>query len=180
MIDFKKNPLFISNTLDFSCEEIDNIVNNITKYTNIDFSMTAWPDADEFGEFYKNKKIIKHLANNIIDLDKKELSSYHYDPYTFLQKIYAQDYCKLTEYVINAGCNLTIQSHNYMKTINCNKARNLQKCLLKEYILDKSNCILKNTIKYYDTMQIMLLVMKVQKILPKMVIKYKIIPFIYN
>jgi len=179
MIDFKKSPLFfIDEPSYFSQEEIDKFINNITKYTNIDYSMTCWPIYNH--SVYNNENLIKHLADNIIDINAKEYSGAVVS-FTLLEKLGSSSPINLAYYIIDCGCNLHSNLHvNYINYNKILKFKKLQQFIYKNCIFKNNDFIFKNTCKYYNTMPIMLLIMKSQKILPKTIIKYKIIPFIYS
>jgi len=186
MIDFTAHPLFIIKNCRFNYEEMQFFINNITKYTNIDFSITSWPPAlgDINLGIYKNDTIVKHLADNIINLNVEEQSKIDNknENYTLLQKVLNNNNTDLIYYVVDAGCNLYLDIYKkFMDSIHLlSYLKDFQLYIFNNFIFKDTNFIFKNTHKYYYMIQTMLLIIKHQKVMPNVLIKFKIIPFIYS
>jgi len=172
MLDFVKLQPFKY----YYCFDVNhnNVEKTIVKYTNIDFSLTVWPNANSL--IYNNINFIQHMVNNMIDLNKFEGTTTN--PYTIFNK--AAKYYKSGLCIIDGGYKLSFQDiyniPNRSDKDLYKKYYKIQNYLRSIYGDNKYF----NTVKYYDKMFYCLLIMKHQKIIPKCVFKFKIIPFIYN
>ena len=132
-----------------------------------------------------NTEFMIHLVDNIIDVTVHDNNNNEYKSF-IANVVYFSD-MKILKCVINNRCinkaTLIIKEDlwynvEYDKTLLLNKL--LQ---LINYLDDVSlNRFIGyyNLEKYYHVIPMMLLVIKVQTVLPKCIIKYLIIPFIYR
>ena len=167
MLDFAESTIIIKYDIE-----------KLIKYTNIDFGSPKiyWDYASD--EKYANKKLMLHLMKNIINLNTYE--KYNLVPFTIFQKA---SHCDL---------NLEILEHllNYgyiLNDIDIDRAKHVYKPYITRYYKFQQylQSILKikhpkNIPRYYHKMNLLMLITKHQKIVPKCVLLYVIIPFVYS
>jgi hypothetical protein len=163
--------------------------NNILQYTNIDFSNSIMPGVYGFPDFYDDDTI-KHLTNHIIDIYAYPFGQ----SYSMLFKVLlinnkSKDIKGIYEinnniiYIINNRYylyNCTLEEYYYLiKSPELHKYANYQK-YVKSLVIDNNKYFPKNIVKYGDLLLPLLYIIKHQKILPKVLINHKIIPYIYS
>ena len=164
----------------------------IIKCKNIDFSHVAW-----IFDIFDDEQAIYHITDNIIDINAAEYDIPGYPSYTLLEYIIRNTTsCNITVgnrqalyYLLNNGCinNDTFTFYNDDK-YNDDEYNDGHLTLSKykylvKYLTDTSLGKFKgyyNIKRYYDMVTTMLLILKAQQWLPSTIIKYLIIPFIYQ
>ena len=148
----------------------------IMKCKNIDFGHVNWQLVDD--KFYDNEQLMFHIIDNIVDINAYDNNN-SIDYYNFISKI--MRYSKklpIAHYVFNNG-GVNNDSFNDMY----GRDKNYKYKQLVEYLtiisLNKFSRHY-NIEKYYNVCHMLLLVMKVQRVLPTAVIKHLIIPFVYQ
>ena len=162
-----------------------NDISTVMKCKNIDFGHVNWhrymPDFFSKVVMY-DTNLLTHLTHNIIDVHVNGDNKRSY--YSFIGGVYV--FCDTTafEYVIN---NRYINNEFFDKMnsgtriIYDNRYKKLKELMyyLTDVSLNKFPGFY-NIEKYYDMIYIMLLVTRVQTILPKSIVKHLIIPFVYQ
>ena len=163
-----------------------NYVETIMKCKNIDFGHTDWIVLS--GILYDDVPCMVHIIDNIIDIDTHDNN--RYTRYTFFGKVITYSRIpSVIHYIFNNGhinnktfeiyfSGLQTYHHNFCK---CCPHKQFDK--LTNYSTKVSLNKFKgynNLEKYYDMLNIMLLILKAQQRLPTAVIKHLIIPFIYQ
>ena len=154
-------------------------IDDIRKCGNINFSHVKW----SLGIF-QNHSIVCHIVDNILDINAWEYQSREH---TLLDNIIRAGFSheqikRSVNYMMNNGY-VNIDTFNVVHRLGriyvvLNRYKNLV-IYLTTISLGKFTKFY-NVEKYYDTMIVMLLVLKVHKVLPKNVIRHVIIPFIYQ
>ena len=150
-------------------------IDTIFKCKNIDFGHVNWQAVCE--SFFGNVQLMFHISDNIIDVNTHDDNDNR--NYNFISKIihYSRDLL-IVYYVFNNG-GVDNHSFNSMYGSDINwKYRELVKYLTIVSLNKFARYY--NIEKYYDVCHVILLVMKVQRVLPTAVIKYLIIPFVYQ
>ena len=160
-------------------------INDIHKCKNIDFSHVRWSIT-----VFRDYSLVCHIVDNMLDINATEckLSTTLLDNfvrliYTSNQNIESINYFMNNGYINIDTFNINEHSLNTINTVNTintmlNKYKNLV-IYLTTISLGKFTRFY-NIEKYYDTVIVMLLVLKVHKILPNNIIRHIIIPFIYQ
>ena len=160
------------------------INDNIHKCKNINFNHVRWSRT-----IFRDYSMLCHIVDNVLDINATEckLSSTLLDN-VILSAYGSNQIVKSINYVMNNGCinidtfNInTLDINNYLlDTINTtlNKYKNLVIHLTTISLSELTRFY--NVEKYYDTMIVMLFILKVHKVLPKNIIRHLIIPFIYQ
>lgn len=157
---------------------------NVFNYTNLDFTSDLWPITGH--EFYDNPHVIKHICNNVIDIHAKPKKS----SCCLISKILCVDRTSVKvnlEYVINSGYYLRKYISLAFVAVNNkpliwqyrNKYMGHQQ-YIKELVIGNPNYYPKNIINYNYMLVILLWLMKYQKMVPNVLVKHKIIPFVYS
>ena len=157
---------------------------NIFNYTNLDFSSSLWPIAGF--KFYEDPRIIKYICDNITDIHAIPKNS----DCCLISKIlyiFRTNNKVNLEYVINSGYYLhkcTPLSSSFIRdklllSTYKNKYMERQQ-YIKEVVIDDQNYYPKNIIKYNYILVLLLWIMKYQNVISNVLIKHKIIPFVYT
>lgn len=157
----------------------------VMKCKNIDFGHVNW-NSYIMGFFshviIKDIHLLKHLTNNIIDVHVRGHNNKSY--YSFINGVGVCGNETAFKYVIN---NRSIDNEFFDKIsddirVISSDYRNKLKELVR-YLTDTSLnkfAGFYNTDEFYNMIYIMMLVTRVQKSLPKSIIKHLIIPFVYQ
>lgn len=156
----------------------------ILKCTSIDFGHVYWPH-NLYGEkSCINIPLLMHLIDNVIDINVCDNNNKYY--HTLFTGIINFAHKSNRRYMLNnRGISITSFESMYNYPYNCLIHKKFYKKLegLVIYLTSISlNKFTKfyNIHKYHDTINTMLLIIKVQTILPSSVIKHLIIPFVYQ
>ena len=154
---------------------------------NIDFGHVKWLHLDN--SFYNEEKYMIHIVDNIIDFSVHD-DNYRLS-YTFFEKIVNHSRVPhIIHYMFNNGhINQRSFTPHYSRPLHgryhvfckCCPHKHFDKLVnhLTNVSLNKFKGYY-NLEKYYDMLNIMLLILKAQHKLPITVIKHLIIPFIYQ
>jgi len=191
-IDFSINPPFIHKGNNFPSLKYNHrwFRDNITNYKNIDFGITVWPYSNN--SIYNDQYILKHLCNNIIDINKSQHLN-DISKYDIFCKVYEHNKinirenfmknCEKLTYIINSGYYIYFAKDRLLCDFDYKNIKKYYNHIIKlqKYLYNIFNIYkFKNTIKYYDKIYLILWLMKYQKILPNVLLKYKILLFIYT
>ena len=151
----------------------------IVKYTNIDFGAVTWPNAGD--NIYKNTQIMKHLCNNIKDINAREKYPNEHG-YTLFQKTWTLNLNpRIIDMIIDTGANITLYNNShamYRSKKLREKIKNIKNLQLYLQKINPNN-IYKNTSLNLDFIIILLWTLKHQKKIPNVVFKNKIILHFY-
>ena len=162
-----------------------NDIPTILQCENIDFGHVIWNISSMYSHILNvNNDFMVHLVNNIIDISvhgNNDNRLYH----SFISGIISNGNTKLLGYVINNRC---INSQVLIDKTICygsHERRSFIRNLLgvSTYLNNISSNKFTgyyNLEKYHYMIHIMLLVTRVQTVLPRCIIKHLIIPFIYR
>ena len=156
----------------------------VMKCKNIDYGHISWNG--NIGNFYSNvivtnTDLLTHLTNNIIDVHINGDNNPSY--FSFISGVSMYSGETTLKYVVNNRC---INNEFFERTCYvyfsddpyCDKLKELIRYLTSVSLNKFAGFY--NIKEYYNMMYTMLLVIKVQKILPKSIIKHLIIPFVYQ
>ena len=155
----------------------------ILKCKNIDFGHVDWQRISH-RNYFSDERLMIHLVDNVMDADVHDNNNRDY--FTFVLKVccYTKDR-SMRECMLN-NCGVTNSSYakidKHANDVRKYKWHNKYKQLVR-YLTDVSlNRFTKyyNIIKYYDVIYLMLLIIKVQRKVPKIVVRHLIVPFIYQ
>ena len=155
-------------------------INDVRACKNIDFNHVRWSF-----NIVRDYSTICHIVDNILDINAFEWKS---NSFTLLHIIICafkslKQRDASIKYIMNNGyINVNTldvaDRYAYVTRIRLGEYRNLVIHLTK-ISLGKFTGFY-NVEKYYDTMIVMLLILKVHKVLPKNIVRHVIIPFIYQ
>ena len=160
----------------------------IMKCKNIDFGHTNWLNFNQY-RYYNDVNLMTHIIDNILDINIPDngiqscytyaitLVYYNYDDSWLINRMFDNggvtcdmlDTCCESDYV-HKQCVYHLRAHR----------KHMQ---LVKYLTDVSlNRFTKyyNLSKYYYVIHVMMLVIKVQKRVPNIIIKHLIIQFVYQ
>lgn len=155
----------------------------IMKCKNIDFGHVNW-QLISTREYLGDTQLMFHLIDNVLDVDIRD--NYCVNYFTLFVKIaYYTNNHLIVEYMSNNGgvTNFSYTLLNKSANVIANYKWYTKYEQLVKYLTDVSlNKFTKyyNIVKYYDICYLMLLITRVQKKVPKIVIRHLIVPFIYQ
>ena len=190
-IDFSLNPPFVHKGNNFPSTKYNHrwFRNNIINYKNIDFGITVWPYSNN--TVYNDYYVIKHICDNIIDINASQYPN-DVSEYDIFCKVYEHkklnnpcDFNRnsnLLSYIINSGYYIKFSKKRFLceydychLKIQCGHVIKLQKYLNSIFNI----YTFRNTIKYYNKIYLLLWLMKYQRKIPNVLLKYKIMLFVY-
>ena len=154
----------------------------IMRCHNIDFSHVNW-FAGLFGAILNsNTEFMKHLVNNVVDINVYDNNNSLHN--TFSSGIIRYSNNFTLRYMLNNRFLTNNDLSNTQKWIHCRDDCYVSQSIkiisyLTRISLSKFTGFC-NTEKYYYMIHTILLIMKVQKMVPILIIKHLIIPFIYQ
>ena len=164
-------------------------VSSVMQCKNIDYGHVGWDIGRNhhcgYYNLYNSKQLMLHLINNVIDVNVHDNNDE--ELYTLLSKVMV--YCsepKIIHYMLNnGGSNICSFDAFYvpLNFVNC-------KCCVGKYYKGLITCLSNGSLdkhlkfynlqEYYYLIHTLLLVVKVQRVLPGVIVKHVIIPFVYQ
>ena len=157
---------------------------------NIDFGYVDWTNLDSRAH-YNNANLMLHIIDNILDITANDNRVEGYLSFVILLLYYNGSIWIINRLFDNGGVTYDIFDSIYT---NCYDKCEYKQCVIHLHVHQKHIQLLKyltsvslnkftkyyNLVKYYDMIHTMLLIIRVQKRVPNIIIKHLIIPFVYQ